>query len=102
MPQHPTVTLARKGEARPSDADALPPVLRERARLERALGGGIDNDAARRTAFTLRLDADRHLRLRLASAISGASSQALVTQALDDLFASMPGLETLCRTADGA
>lgn len=49
----------------------------------------------RRAAFTLRLDPDRHLRLRLASATRGLSAQRLVTQALDDLLKTMPEVEAL-------
>lgn len=48
-----------------------------------------------RAAFTLRLDPDRHLKLRLATTIKGVSAQALVTQALDQLLGRMPELDTL-------
>jgi hypothetical protein len=48
-----------------------------------------------RAAFTLRLDADRHLKLRLATTIKGVSAQALVTEALDALLGRMPELDTL-------
>lgn len=46
-------------------------------------------------AFTLRLNADRHLRLRLASAITNRSAQALVAQALDELLSTLPEVEIL-------
>jgi hypothetical protein len=49
----------------------------------------------RKAAFTLRVDADRHLRLRLATAITGRSAQLLVTEALDLLLASLPEIEAL-------
>lgn len=49
----------------------------------------------RRAAFTLRLDAERHLRLRLASTLQNRSAQQLVTEALDRLLADVEGLETL-------
>jgi hypothetical protein len=49
----------------------------------------------RRAAFTLRLDSERHLKLRLASAIRNRSAQQLVTEALDALLGEMPELETL-------
>lgn len=45
-----------------------------------------------RTAFTLRLDPDRHLRLRLACALSRRSAQRLVTEALDVFLDSHPEL----------
>ena len=48
-----------------------------------------------RAAFTLRLDADRHLRLRLACAITGRSAQQIVTGALDELLATIPEIEAL-------
>lgn len=54
-----------------------------------ALGDG------RRAAFTLRLDSERHLKLRLACTIRNRSAQQLVTEALDQLLAEMPDLETL-------
>jgi len=52
-----------------------------------------------KAAFTLRLDPDRHLKLRLACAVDGRSAQMLVTQALDDLLARMPELEALAEKA---
>nr|WP_156457936.1 hypothetical protein [Sphingomonas sp. Leaf412] len=51
--------------------------------------------AGRKAAFTLRLDAERHLRLRLASAARGRSAQQLVVEALDALIATMPEVEAL-------
>lgn len=48
-----------------------------------------------RAAFTLRLDADRHLRLRLASALANQSAQQLVAHALDRFIASMPEVDAL-------
>ncbi len=51
--------------------------------------------AARRAAFTLRLDEERHLRLRLASTVHGESAQSLVTRALDSLLSQMPEIEDL-------
>ena len=50
---------------------------------------------AGKSAFTLRLDAKRHLRLRLASAVTHRSAQALVTQALDALLDAMPDVDAL-------
>jgi hypothetical protein len=51
----------------------------------------------RRAAFTLRLDPDRHLRLRLASAVSNRSAQQLVTEALDAFLDSQPDVGELVR-----
>ena len=50
-----------------------------------------------KAAFTLRLDQDRHLRLRLASALSGRSAQQLVTEALDAFLESVPEVDDLAR-----
>src|SRR3546814_12800878 len=46
-----------------------------------------------KAAFTLRLDAERHLRLRLASAVTARSAQTLLTELLDDYLASLPELD---------
>lgn len=51
--------------------------------------------AGRRAAFTLRLDADRHLKLRLAATMQGVSAQALVTEALDRLLAEYDDLDVI-------
>ena len=50
-----------------------------------------------KAAFTLRLDEGRHLRLRLASAVTGRSSQQLVTEALDAFLESLPEVDDLAR-----
>ena len=49
----------------------------------------------RKAAFTLRLDTSRHLRLRLATAVTGRSAQQLVTAALDQFIESLPEVGTL-------
>ncbi|MFT4025898.1 MAG: hypothetical protein QM676_03710 [Novosphingobium sp.] len=49
----------------------------------------------RRAAFTLRMDAERHLKLRLACTIRNRSAQQLVTEALDRLIDELPDLATL-------
>jgi hypothetical protein len=49
----------------------------------------------KKSAFTLRVDADRHFRLRLATAVTGRSAQQLVTEALDRLLASIPEVQSL-------
>ena len=48
-----------------------------------------------KSAFTLRLDPERHLRLRLACAVSGKSAQQLVTGALDEFLSNLPEVEEL-------
>lgn len=57
--------------------------------------------AGPKAAFTLRLTAERHLRLRLACAIKGLSAQKLVTEALDELLRQMPEIEHLMEHVPG-
>lgn len=68
-------------------ASALAAAMAEQVRAAPASG--------RRAAFTLRLDSERHLRLRLASAVTGQSAQQLVTAALDDLLTKIPEIDDL-------
>lgn len=105
----------------PTPPPPLPPVLRQREKLVEELAeptvatpdmaerrgprrvadatlAKVSRDARAKTgkaAFTLRLDADRHLRLRLACAVQHCSAQALVTEALDRLLDSCPEVQTL-------
>ncbi len=53
----------------------------------------------RSAAFTLRLDADRHLKLRLACTLANQSAQQIVTDALDHLLASLPDVADLAARA---
>ena len=53
----------------------------------------------RSAAFTLRLDADRHLELRLASALAGRSAQQLLTEALDHMIEGLPEVADLAARA---
>ena len=59
-------------------------------------------DEGRKAAFTLRLDGERHLRLRLATAVTGQSAQQIVTGALDAMLASIPEVEALAERANSA
>jgi hypothetical protein len=65
-----------------------------RARRPRAAPGSKG-----KSAFTLRLDPSRHLKLRLACAVDGRSAQQLVTDALDQLLQAMPELESMAEKA---
>jgi hypothetical protein len=56
---------------------------------------GDRKNGAKRAAFTLRLDTDRHLKLRLAATMQGVSAQSLVTQALDAMLQEIEALDTL-------
>ena len=55
----------------------------------------VSDAASRRAAFTLRLDAKRHLKLRLASTVRNRSAQQLVTEALDRFLKDIPEIEAL-------
>ena len=48
-----------------------------------------------KAAFTLRLDAERHLKLRLATAVKNVSAQQLVTKAVDEYLKNIPELDEL-------
>ena len=75
-------------------ANTAPAPIARRPHKPRAAPGAKD-----KAAFTLRLDHERHLKLRLACAVSGRSAQLLVTQALDDLLAAMPELDAMAGKA---
>ncbi len=55
----------------------------------------------RRAAFTLRLDAERHLKMRLASTLRDCSAQQLVTQALDSFLKEIPELDSIAAHVAG-
>ncbi len=74
--------VARKVEARPEPAP-------KKEKAPRALR------AREKAAFTLRLDAERHLRLRLASAVTNRSSQVILIDLLDDYLASLPEIDAM-------
>ena len=75
----------------------LPEVVRQQRGLSRELDPERRSalDAGRRAAFTLRVDAERHLQLRLACTVQGRSAQQLVTEALDRLLAEQPEIAEL-------
>ncbi len=54
-----------------------------------------DVPARDKVAFTLRLDRQRHLKLRLASAVLNRSAQRLVTEALDQFLEQHPEVQAL-------
>ncbi len=53
----------------------------------------------RSAAFTLRLDADRHLKLRMACTLANRSAQQLVTDALDTMISNLPDVAVLAAQA---
>jgi len=60
---------------------------------------GAEAGDGRKAAFTLRLDPERHLKLRMACTLDARSAQALMIEALDRLLGAMPELEPLVRDA---
>jgi hypothetical protein len=48
-----------------------------------------------KAAFTLRLDSERHLKLRLACAVTHRSAQQIVSEALDSFLGSLPELDAM-------
>ncbi len=74
-----------------ANSDGPSPVIARITPVERrsALARG------KRAAFTLRLDEERHLKLRLLSTIKGKSAQQIVTDALDALLDGMADIESL-------
>lgn len=80
----------------PEEEDTTP--LKAKARAEAVSRPRARRNAAehgRRAAFTLRLDAQRHLKLRLAATMRNRSAQQLVTEALDQFLADLPELDSL-------
>jgi hypothetical protein len=84
-------------------ADSAKPAVR---RQQEALAGHLAQPArpprsalaeGRRAAFTLRLDEERHLKLRLACTIKNRSAQQIVIEALDKLLSDMPELNSLAK-----
>jgi len=89
--------LVRKGEARPAVLSHAPAQrvdlataaggVRPRPRLARAGGGAGGGPAPHPVAMTLRLDGERHRRLRLFAACTDRSMQSVLVAALDAYIA---------------
>jgi hypothetical protein len=88
------VSVPVPATAKPVLAAARAAVPPRRAPRPRAAPGSKG-----KAAFTLRLDPERHLKLRLACAVGGRSAQQLVTDALDELLERMPELEAMAAKA---
>lgn len=75
----------------------VPEVVRQRDEAKRRVAGSRRSALAdgRRAAFTLRVDAERHLKLRLACTVRNRSAQQLVTEALDRLIDELPDISAL-------
>lgn len=91
-------TVAPKPVPAPEPAPAKAPVPdAAMVRVARAVAA-----KKAKAAFTLRLDPPRHLRLRLASAVTCRSAQQIVVEALDRFLASLDEVEALARQLDPA
>ncbi|HYD25431.1 MAG TPA: hypothetical protein VEB68_11595 [Croceibacterium sp.] len=81
--------------ARPAAAPAAKPATAKPVAVNAGSARAALEQASRRAAFTLRLDAKRHLKLRLASTVKNRSAQQLVTMALDKFLSEIPEIEAL-------
>lgn len=84
----------------PAPAMPRPKAAPKKAKAPKAAAATAPKSVAKRgegrkAAFTLRLDAERHLRLRLACAVQNRSAQLLVTDALDQWLDSLPDVARL-------
>jgi hypothetical protein len=115
VPEHVPSSIAALTPAPKPEADATSPVIEQQRALEEtfadrpvvaepsAPAAVIElpprtrqaRSAKAKAAFTLRLDADRHLKLRLACAVTHRSAQQIVTLALDDFLNTLPELESM-------
>lgn len=100
---HQLTPLPINPEGEALTADSAKPAVR---RQQEALAAHLAQPArpprsalaeGRRAAFTLRLDEERHLKLRLACTIKNRSAQQIVTEALDHLLSDMPELNSLAK-----
>ena len=69
---------------------ATPAVVRQQRELEEELASAMVPASNGKSAFTLHLDGERHLRLRLVCAVQHRSAQQIVTQALDEFLDRQP------------
>lgn len=105
VPPPPPVVVAQEAlreEFAPAAAPEPAPVEAEDApravkSVSVATAGRLQRETAHkgRAAFTLRLDSERHLKLRLASAVTHRSAQQLVSHALDQFLTTIPEVAAL-------
>lgn len=94
--------LARKGQAQPAIRSAFgtrpaveprPAVIVQQQRLAAAFPAPVE---ARRIALTLRLEDDRHLRLKLLAARRRMSIQTILVEALDGILSESADDSCVC------
>lgn len=97
--EKPPVLVAREALVQaveaPVEEPMAPPVAVRPVSVATATRLSRETAHAGRAAFTLRLDAERHLRLRLASALANRSAQQIVGEALDRFLTAMPEVDAL-------
>ena len=105
VPAEPRAVVGLTPMTPPQAAAPVPPVVTEREELAERMTEVVKTAApiarpaakGRKAAFTLRLDAERHLKLRLACAVAGRSAQQMVTQALDTFLDGLPEIDRLAQ-----
>lgn len=107
----PPLAMIRADVPEPAVEAEAPTVIKQQEQLTEQFADPVEREEWKpapmvrprgaKAAFTLRLDADRHLRLRLACAVSNRSAQQIVTQALDDFLNSQPQVEALAQQVPG-
>ncbi len=93
-PEPPVVVRQQEDLAREMTPDPVVDAPTQAAKFMRAAPGSKG-----KAAFTLRLDPDRHLRLRLACAVAHRSAQSFVVEALDAALSTLPAMHDLARAA---
>jgi hypothetical protein len=99
--EEPLVEAEAEVEAEPVPVVARPVPIVAVRRAHKAAKAAKARKGSK-AAFTLRLDPERHLKLRLACAVSRDSAQAIVTEALDQYLAGLPDIEELARKVPGS
>lgn len=108
----PAAVSAVGGEEPIAPVDVPPVVEQQKMLAEKVTGGKVEKKPTTRApksagktaairqrkdkaAFTLRLDPERHLKLRLACAVANRSAQQMVVEALDSMLEQLPQIEQL-------
>lgn len=74
---------------------AVVPAVKPARRASPPRRAASEATAREKAAFTLRLDAERHLRLRLASAIYNRSAQQILIDVLDEYLSQLPEIDAM-------
>ncbi|MEJ2408215.1 MAG: hypothetical protein P8Y58_05780 [Novosphingobium sp.] len=101
-----SVAVPEQAAVQPADISdrEMPEVLRQIEQIAWRINQSVPppQPAAkegRRAAFTLRLDAERHFRLKMAGVVLNRSAQVLVTEALDKYLSEIPEVAQLQHSA---